>query len=80
CGPEGIKQFPDQYQKMLKYPNNTAFSLVAVNPKTNEVTEVAPETKISLKPGETLKFIVNDVEGTYNDNTGTLTVKWSGED
>ncbi|MEB3826078.1 LamG domain-containing protein, partial [Phormidium sp. CCY1219] len=21
CGPEGIKQFPDQYQKMLKYPN-----------------------------------------------------------
>ncbi|MEB3826097.1 hypothetical protein, partial [Phormidium sp. CCY1219] len=79
CGPEGIKQFPEQYQKMLKYPNNTAFALLLVNPKTNEVKELAKETKMTLKPGETLTFVVNDVEGTYNDNSGTLAVNWAAE-
>jgi hypothetical protein len=77
CGPEGFQYLPEQYQKMLKYPEKTAFCLVAVNSTTNEETEVGQETKISLKPGETLNFLVNDIVGTYGDNTGTLKVSWS---
>lgn len=66
-----------ELQKSLKYPNNTAFSLVAVNKKTGEVTEVDKETTIVVKPGETLVFVVNDFPPDYGDNKGTLTVKWS---
>jgi uncharacterized membrane protein len=64
-------------QKYLKYPNNTAFALLAVNKTTGVVTEVSAETTIVVKPGETLVFIVNDFPPDYGDNVGTLTVKWS---
>ncbi|MFB2975487.1 hypothetical protein [Microseira sp. BLCC-F43] len=66
-----------ELQKYLKYPNNTAFALLAVNKTTGVVTEVSAATTIVLKPGETLVFIVNDFPPDYGDNVGSLTVNWS---
>lgn len=74
---EGFKGMGAELEKSLKYPNNKAFSLVAVNKKTGAVTEVGTQTTIVVKPGETLVFMVNDFPPHYEDNTGTLTVKWS---
>ncbi|MCU0518284.1 MAG: H-type lectin domain-containing protein [Oscillatoria sp. Prado101] len=75
--PAGIKDF--KYQSAMKYPNNTSFALLAVSKQTGAVVaEVGQETTLVLKPGETLIFILNDVPRCYNDNTGTITVKWSG--
>ncbi|HEY9872151.1 MAG TPA: FG-GAP repeat protein [Candidatus Obscuribacterales bacterium] len=79
CSAEGFKDVAPEYQKDLKYPNNTAFSLVAVNKKTGAVTEVGKETTILVKPGETLVFLVNDFPPHYADNTGNLTVKVSSQ-
>jgi hypothetical protein len=88
CTAAGLKGFGSEiqtplsealkpYQEHLKYPNNTTFALLAVNKTTGNVIEVGKETTIVLKPGETLTFLVNDFTPNYEDNTGTLTVKWS---
>jgi hypothetical protein len=70
---EGVKP----HQQALKYPNNTYLALVSANKTTGVVTEVREETTIVLKPGETLIFLVNYFTEKYDNNTGTLTVKWS---
>jgi hypothetical protein len=88
CTPAGLKGFAPEiqtplsealkpFQENLKYPNNTTFALLAVNKTTRQVIEVSKETTVVLKPGETLTFVVNDFTPNYEDNTGTLTVKWS---
>jgi hypothetical protein len=62
-----------------KYPKNTPFALLAVSKQTDAVVaEVGQETTLVLKPGETLILIINDLPGCYSDNTGSVTVKWSG--
>jgi hypothetical protein len=76
--PAGIKDF--KYQSAMKYPKNTSFALLAVSKQTGAVlAEVGKETTLVLKPGETLIFLLNDVPGCYNDNTGSVTVKWSAK-
>ena len=77
CTAAGMKDF--KYQSVMTYPNNTSFALLAVDKKTNTVVaEVGQETTLVVKPGETLIFIINDVPGCYYDNTGDITVNWSG--
>lgn len=76
CNAAGITNFP--YQINMKYPNNTSFSLLAVQKESNTVVaEVGGNTVITLKPGETLSFKVNDLPACYYDNTGNITVTWS---
>ncbi|MFB2919570.1 hypothetical protein [Aerosakkonema funiforme] len=58
----------------LKYPQNTAYALLAVR-SSGAVIEVSKETTIDLETGETLTFLVNDND--YKDNVGTLIVDWS---
>lgn len=77
CTPAGLKDF--KYQSVMKYPNNTSFALLAVSKQTGAVVaEVGQETTLVVKPGETLIFILNDMPGSYSDNTGSITVNWSG--
>lgn len=91
CGPGGVKSLPVPVQEglqsflpqvvsYLKYPKNTPFALLAVSKTTGAVTEVATDTKIVLKPKETLTFILNDLSWGYPDNTGAITVKWSSQE
>jgi matrix metalloproteinase-14 (membrane-inserted) len=88
CNAAGLKGFSPEiqtplsaglapYQQHLKYPNNTFFALLAVDKTTGAVTEVGKETTIVLKSGQTLTFVVNDFPTAYENNTGTLAVKWS---
>jgi hypothetical protein len=90
CGPGGVKSLPVPVQEglqsflpqvvsYLKYPKNTPFALLAVSKTTGAVTEVATDTKIVLKPKETLIFILNDLSWGYADNSGAITVKWSAQ-
>jgi hypothetical protein len=91
CTAAGVKGYPPEIQKgildvvpgglgqYMKYPNNTPFALLAVNKATGEVVaEVSAATTISLKPGETLVFVLNDMWGGYQDNSGTIAVNCSG--
>ncbi len=78
CTAAGMKDF--KYQSVMTYPNNTSFALLAVSKQTGAVVaEVGQETTLVLKPGETLIFIINDVPNCYYDNTGSITLNWSGE-
>jgi hypothetical protein len=67
--------------KYLKYPNTNAFSLLAVNKNSNPPTiyQVGGQSTITLAPGATLTFFINETTqtDTYNDNTGSIIVKWS---
>lgn len=77
CTAAGIKDF--KYQSVMTYPQNTSFALLAVSKETGAVlAEAGQETTLVLKPGETVIFIINDVPGCYDDNTGSITVNWSG--
>ncbi|WP_017715114.1 LamG domain-containing protein [Kamptonema formosum] len=92
CTAAGVTSYPPEIQKgildvvpgglgqYMKYPKNTPFALLAVNKATGAaVAEVGKQTTIPVKPGETLVFVVNDVPAAgYSDNTGSITVKWSG--
>jgi hypothetical protein len=91
CTAAGVKGYPPEIQKgildvvpgglgqYMKYPNNTPFALLAVNKATGAVVaEVGKQTTIPVKPGETLIFVLNDMWGGYSDNSGTITVNWSG--
>jgi hypothetical protein len=89
CGPEGVAGLAPEVQAALtqgwpelqtymKYPNNTSFALVAENLKTGEVTTVGKKATIVLKPGETLRFVLNDITWAYPDNKGSVFVSWSG--
>lgn len=61
----------------MKHPQNTAFSLLAINPITNIVQEIYTPTVIAIKPGESLIFRMNDAPGAYGNNVGSITVNWS---
>ncbi len=91
CTAAGVKGYPPEIQKgildvvpgglgqYMKYPNNTPFALLAINKATGAVVaEVSQATTIPLKPGETLVFVLNDMWGGYSDNSGSITVNWSG--
>ncbi len=68
--------WPD-LQKYMKYPNNTPFALVAQNLKTGAVTDIGKKATVVLQPGETLRFVLNDVSWGYGDNSGGIKVEWS---
>lgn len=76
---QGILDFvPGGLGQYMKYPNNTPFALLAINKATGAViAEVSQATTLSLKPGETLVFVLNDTWGGYSDNSGSITVNWS---
>jgi hypothetical protein len=87
CGPGGIKSFPAPVQEVLqsffnpvlsslKQPNSIPFALLAISKTTGAVTEVTTDTKIVLKPKETLTFILNDLYWGSGDNIGAIPVKW----
>lgn len=52
-------------------------TLVAV--KNNQVVASGKSQTISLQPGETVSFIMNDQPGIYSDNTGSQILKYSFE-
>ncbi|MBE9128754.1 MULTISPECIES: hypothetical protein [unclassified Coleofasciculus] len=61
----------------LTYPQNTPYSLVAIDKATgNVIEEVGCEKVITLKAGQTLIFKMNDEPGWYWDNTGSVRVDW----
>jgi Concanavalin A-like lectin/glucanases superfamily len=75
CTAAGWEGF--EYQKLMKYPNNNSFALLAVDVETNTVlAELGSEITLLLKPGQTISFIVNDIPDNdgYQDNTGHLSV------
>jgi hypothetical protein len=61
----------------LTYPNNTPYSLVAVDKGSGvAIAEVGGETVITLQPGQTVAFKINDEPGWYWDNKGSIAVDW----
>ena len=62
----------EPYMRFKEFP---PAALVAV--KNNQAVASGKEQTIELKSGETVSFINNDEPGYYNDNTGSLTIKWS---
>jgi hypothetical protein len=52
-------------------------TLVAL--KNNQVVASGKSQTISLQPGETVSFIMNDQPGIYSDNTGSQILKYSFE-
>jgi hypothetical protein len=72
-----IKGWPDM-ASCTKYPKNAIYGLVAQNLTTGEVTDVGKKATIVLKPGQTLRFLMNDLFWDYGNNKGSLKVSWSG--
>jgi hypothetical protein len=72
-----IKGWPDM-ASCTKYPKNAIYGLVAQNLTTGEVTDIAKKATIVLKPGQTLRFLMNDLFWDYGNNKGSLKVIWSG--
>jgi hypothetical protein len=72
-----IKGWPDM-ASCTKYPKNAIYGLVAQNLITGEVTDIAKKATIVLKPGQTLRFLMNDLFWDYGNNKGSLKVSWSG--
>ncbi|MGL4375855.1 MAG: hypothetical protein ACRCT1_05415, partial [Microcoleaceae cyanobacterium] len=72
---DGIKQAWPSIQENMKYPK-TPFSLIAENTKTGEVIQVGKKATIVLKPGENLRFVLNDAVWNYDNNSGSLKVDW----
>lgn len=52
-------------------------TLVAL--KNNQVVASGKSQTISLQPGETVSFVMNDQPGIYSDNTGSQILKYSFE-
>jgi hypothetical protein len=71
-----IKGWPDM-ASCTKYPKNAIYGLVAQNLTTGEVTDVGKKATIVLKPGQTLRFLMNDLFWDYGNNKGSLSVSWS---
>lgn len=59
----------------MRFPDVTPAALVAV--KNNQAVASGKSQMISLEPGESVYFINNDQPGVYDDNSGSLTIKWS---
>jgi Pentaxin family/Concanavalin A-like lectin/glucanases superfamily len=75
---DGIKQAWPSVKSDMKYPQTTPFVLIAQNTKTGEVIEVGEKATIVLKPGENLRFVLNDAVWNYDNNSGSIKVDWSG--
>ncbi len=64
----------DQKDK-LKCPNERLGALVYIqNGKCYYAGEHKPS--LTLQPKEEIHFYMNDTEGSYNDNEGTIKVRW----
>lgn len=74
---EGIKKGWPDFQNCMKFPNNTPYGLVAQNLTTNAVTNVGSKATIVMKPGETLRFVLNDYVWDCGNNAGSIKVSWS---
>jgi len=72
---DGIKQAWSSVVTDMKYPK-TPFALIAENTKTGEVIQVGKKAKIVLKPGENLRFVLNDAVWNYDNNGGSIKVDW----
>ena len=59
----------------MRFPDITPAALVAV--KNGQAVASGKEQTIELSPGEFVCLINNDQPGVYDDNSGTLTIKWS---
>ncbi|MBW4491613.1 MAG: LamG domain-containing protein [Oscillatoria princeps RMCB-10] len=73
-----IKENWPDFEKQMKYPGQTPYSLVAQNKTTGAVTQVGKKATIVLKPGETLSFKLNNATWDYPKSTGTIKVDASG--
>ncbi|WP_026098086.1 LamG domain-containing protein [Kamptonema formosum] len=72
-----IAGWPD-IASCTKYPKNAIYGLIAQNLATGEVTNIGKKATIVLKPGQTLRFLMNDFFWDYGNNKGSLSVSWSG--
>lgn len=70
----GLKDFGGQDN--MSYPQYDAFSLVAYCDKHNLAYQICRNPRLQLLPGETCFFKMNDAQGTYGDNSGSLTVHY----
>lgn len=77
CTAAGWKNFA--YQFTMLFPDYTSFALLALNKQAGFVKEVTSEITITLQPGETLNFFMNDISQYYDDNTGSIVVAWSAK-
>lgn len=79
-GPHGPGGHPNfARQNLMKYPSYVAFSLLAVNPAWSTVYQGGVQTRLTVPSGATLRFLANDQAGSYGDNRGSLTVKWTAD-
>jgi hypothetical protein len=72
-----LNPYLGQIKSQMKYPEKTPYALVAVNERTGNVTEVCRPVTFVLKPGETLRFMMNDAPQNYINNAGSVKVEWS---
>ncbi|MBD2546919.1 MULTISPECIES: LamG domain-containing protein [Planktothricoides] len=75
---DGLKQGWPDMANYTKYPKNVVYGLVAQNLTTGEVTDIGKKATIVLKPGQTLRFLMNDLFWDYGNNKGSIKVDWSG--
>jgi hypothetical protein len=59
----------------MRFPDITPSALVAV--KNGQAVASGKEQTVELRPSESVTFINNDQPGVYDDNSGSLTLKWS---
>jgi hypothetical protein len=71
-----LKGWPDM-ANYLKYPKNAIYGLVAQSLTTGEVTDIGKKATLVVKPGETLRFVMNDLFWGYANNKGSIFVSWS---
>ncbi|MBW4495927.1 MAG: LamG domain-containing protein [Oscillatoria princeps RMCB-10] len=74
---EGIKAGWPDFGKYMKYTSSNPYGLVAENLKTGAVINVGKKATVVLKPGETLRFVLNDYSWDYGNNSGSISVNWS---
>lgn len=67
--------YDQETKDKLKCPNERLGALVYIqNGKCYYAGEHKPS--LTLQPKEEIHFYMNDVEGGYNDNAGTIKVRW----
>lgn len=74
-GPNGNPNF--DRQKLMKYPDYVAFSLLAVNPAWGTVYQAGVQARLTVPAGGTLRFLANDQAGHYGDNRGSVAITWT---
>jgi PA-IL-like protein len=72
---KGDLNFSSSNDEDVPCPRSALGALVVKNKDSGECLADGDQGTFTLKPGETIQFLMNDVKGLYNDNSGSIQVK-----